>query len=59
MNFNEDAITEFLTMQYVLGDHTFREGEKSKRPVDVPKYKLHDNAKTSDVEDALKKSINK
>jgi hypothetical protein len=59
MNLNEDAITEFLTMQYVLGDHTFRKGEKAKRPVDVPKYKLHDDAKTSDVEDALKESIKK
>lgn len=59
MDLNEDAITEFLTLQYVLGDHTFRKGEKAKRPHDVPKFEVYDGAKISDVEDALKESIQK
>ncbi len=57
MILNKDAIAEFLTLQYVLGDHTFRKGEQVKRSMDVPKYEVYNDANISDVETALKESI--
>lgn len=59
MDLNEDAIAECLLLKYVLGDHTFRKGEKVKRLLDVPKFEVYEGATVSDVENALKKSIQK
>jgi asparagine synthetase B (glutamine-hydrolysing) len=56
MELNKDAIAEFLSLGYILGDYTFRKGEKNKNIIDIPEIKTF-NATISDVGEALKKSI--
>jgi len=57
MDLNEDALAEFLLLNFVLGDHTFRKGEKVKRLLDIPKFEVYEDATVSDVENALRESI--
>jgi len=54
---NDNAVAEFLTLGFVLGDDTFREGEKAERKVDVPEFETNRNSSVSDVEESLKVSI--
>lgn len=56
MELDKEAIAEFLSLGYVLGDRTFIKGKKKKIEIDIPKLEVFD-ADISDVEDALKKSI--
>lgn len=57
MKINYDAVAEFLLLGFVLGDNTFREGEKAERIVDVPEFETNRNSSISDVEESLKVSI--
>lgn len=57
MKINYDAVAEFLTLGFVLGDDTFREGEKAERIVDVPEFETNRNSSIADVEESLKVSI--
>ena len=57
MNVNDNAVAEFLTLGFVLGDNTFREGEKAERIVDVPEFETNRNSSVADVEESLKVSI--
>ncbi len=57
MEINDNAVAEFLTLGFVLGDDTFREGEKAERIVDVPEFETNRNSSVSDVEESLKVSI--
>ncbi len=57
MKINYDAVAEFLTLGFVLGDDTFREGEKAERIIDVPEFETNRNSSVSDVEESLKLSI--
>jgi hypothetical protein len=57
MKVNDNAVAEFLTLGFVLGDNTFREGEKAERIVDVPEFETNRNSSVSDVEESFKASI--
>jgi len=57
MKINYDAVAEFLLLGFVLGDNTFREGEKTERIVDVPEFETNRNSSVSDVEESLNVSI--
>lgn len=57
MKVNDNAVAEFLTLGFVLGDDTFREGEKAERKVDVPEFETNRNSSISYVEESLKMSI--
>lgn len=54
---NYDAMTEFLMLGFVLGDDTFRKGEKVKRTIDVPEFETNRKSCVVDVEESLKDSI--
>jgi hypothetical protein len=54
MKINYDAVAEFLTLGFVLGDDTFREGEKAERIVDVSEFETNRNSSIADVEESLK-----
>ena len=57
MEINDNAVAEFLTLGFVLGDDTFSEGEKAERIVDVPEFETNRRSSVSDVEESLKVSI--
>lgn len=59
MELDKESISEFLLLGYVLGDKTFRKGENAKTIIDIPKWDKRENATIADVENALKKSIEK
>lgn len=56
MDLDKDAIAEFLSLGYPLGDRTFRKGEPPATLIDVPQLTVHDGS-VDDVEDTLKRSI--
>ena len=59
MSLDEGAISEFILLNYVIGDHSFIKGRRTKLRIDVPKLEKYKNTTFSDVEDALKNSIEK
>ena len=59
MELDKEAISEFLLLNYILGDRSFVKGKKTKIPVKTPELKLYENATVDDVENALKNSIEK
>jgi hypothetical protein len=54
---NYDAIAEFLTLGFVLGDHTFRMGEKAERIMEIPPFETNRKSTVNNVEESLKNSI--
>ena len=57
MKVNDNAVAEFLSLGFVLGDDTFREGEKAERIVDVLEFETNRKSSVSDVEESLKVSL--
>ena len=56
MKINYDAIAEFLTLGFVLRDHTFRLGEKAENIIEIPSFEIK---RISTFTDAIRIDVEK
>ena len=57
MNLDEESISEFLLLGYVLDNKSFQKGKKAKIKTNPPKFQKKENVTIKDVENVLKNSI--
>jgi len=59
MELDKESISEFLLLGYVLGDKSFRKDVNAKTQISIPKWEKQEKTSISDVENALRNSIEK